>query len=110
MADDNHFAPSEKVDVKVVDDILEKTIDNIQNGKVQIFEIAESARTEYDQMQQELKEIKNKVREVIQEVDNLEKSAIRPKSTWQMSVSTSILILKKILKKPTNKPVICVHV
>ncbi|ACB85891.1 sensor histidine kinase [Natranaerobius thermophilus] len=79
MADDNHFAPSEKVDVKVVDDILEKTIDNIQNGKVQIFEIAESARTEYDQMQQELKEIKNKVREVIQEVDNLEKKCHQAK-------------------------------
>ncbi|HZK18681.1 MAG TPA: sensor histidine kinase [Clostridia bacterium] len=61
------------VDLKDLDKIIERTIGTIENSKEQIYEIAEGARTEYLRVNRELMGIKNEVRQIIEEVDWLEK-------------------------------------
>lgn len=55
-----------------INDILQKTIYSIQNSKEEIIEIVEHARKNVTIVERELYEIKEKVGEVIREVDLLE--------------------------------------
>ncbi|OWZ84910.1 sensor histidine kinase [Natranaerobius trueperi] len=63
----------DKLDITQIDKILEKTIESIEQGKTEIFDIAETARSEYEQLKNELTDIKKQTAELIDEVDNLEK-------------------------------------
>ena len=60
-------------DIRSIDEILKNTIDSIQQGKEEIFEITETTRQEYHQQEEELQNIKKQVAEIIEEVDKLEK-------------------------------------
>lgn len=55
-----------------MDEIISKTIESIANGRKQIFEIAEESRNEYEYLKQKLIELKQKVKETIEEVEYLE--------------------------------------
>ncbi len=60
------------VEVKILNEVIEKTIQAIESGKKEIFEISEKARIECKEVDDELKELRGKVTEVIREVDKLE--------------------------------------
>ncbi len=55
-----------------MDEIVRKTIEAISEGRQQIFEIAEECRNEHKHLQQKLAELKQKVKETIEEVEYLE--------------------------------------
>jgi len=62
-----------KVDIANLDRIIKKTVEAINNSRGQIYEIAEIARKECKRLEEELKEMKEKVRKVILDVEILEK-------------------------------------
>ncbi len=59
-------------DPSSIDNILDKTIATVTESKEQIFEIGEQSRQEFEQLSNELKEIKEQVLKVIQQGDVLE--------------------------------------
>ncbi|KXG77174.1 sensor histidine kinase [Thermotalea metallivorans] len=61
-----------QMDIKKINEIVRNTIDAIEKGKNEIFEIAERARSECKNLEQQVEEIKKKTAMVIQEVDRLE--------------------------------------
>ncbi len=60
------------IDVKLLDQIIQKTALAIEDGKKDIFEISEKARHDYISYEQELLSIKAKLTIMINEVDKLE--------------------------------------
>lgn len=63
------------IDVKLLDRILNETVSVIEQSKGRIFDIAESARTEYMRLEGQLREIKTQVARCIELVDAKEKEA-----------------------------------
>ena len=59
--------------------ILNNTIDTIENNKAQIFDIYETARDEVERSKQQLAELKQKARETIERVDELAREEQREK-------------------------------
>ncbi|WP_442636951.1 sensor histidine kinase [Rossellomorea marisflavi] len=62
-----------KIDTKILDGILEKMIDTVDESKGEIFQIGEQCRNDYQDLMQELLDVKNKVLKVIDEGDELHK-------------------------------------
>jgi two-component system, NarL family, sensor histidine kinase DegS len=62
-----------KIDTKILDGILEKMIDTVDESKGEIFQIGEQCRNDYQDLMQELLDVKNKVLQVIDEGDELHK-------------------------------------
>lgn len=60
------------VEFKQLNEVLNKTINAIQDGKKEIFEISEKARQEYKSIEEKLKEVQEKITGAIKEVDVLE--------------------------------------
>ncbi|MFZ5968150.1 MAG: sensor histidine kinase [Bacillota bacterium] len=60
------------VNVKKLNDIIKNTIDAIDKSRNEIFDIAENARSECRTLEYELEQIKQRVVEVIDQVDTLE--------------------------------------
>ncbi len=56
-----------KVDIKALDRIVERMIDTVDHSKDEIFMIGEQCRKDYDSIFQELKEIKENVKKIIDE-------------------------------------------
>ena len=54
-----------------LDEIVRKTITSLESGKKQIFEIADEARNEWQELDHKLASLKNKVKETIEEVEKL---------------------------------------
>ncbi|CAM3952953.1 sensor histidine kinase [Mesobacillus thioparans] len=61
-----------KFDTKALDLILEKMIETVGDSKDEIFRIAEQCRTDYESITNELKEIKRKVAQIINDGDKLD--------------------------------------
>ncbi|MBN4069395.1 MAG: histidine kinase [Alkaliphilus sp.] len=61
------------IDINMMDEILNKTIATVEDSKEEIFEIAESMRTECDSLQSQLEEMKKKTKDIMLEVVVLEK-------------------------------------
>lgn len=61
-----------KFDTKALDFILEKMIETVGNSKDEIFRIGEQCRTDYESITDELREIKRKVAQTINEGDKLD--------------------------------------
>jgi two-component system, NarL family, sensor histidine kinase DegS len=61
-----------KFDTKALDLILEKMIETVGNSKDEIFRIGEQCRTDYESITDELKEIKRKVAQIINDGDKLD--------------------------------------
>lgn len=62
-----------KLSNKALDQIIEEMIKVVQNSKDEIFHLAEDARTEYEHLAAELKEVREKVIKYIQNGDELER-------------------------------------
>ncbi|WP_453993420.1 sensor histidine kinase [Bacillus nitroreducens] len=60
------------LDSKVLDSILEKMVNTVDYSKEEIFRIGEQSRQEFLTLTDELKEIKERVGTIIEEVDRLE--------------------------------------
>ena len=56
-----------------IDQIVEKTINTIEDGKKQIFEIAEESRQECKELESRLAELGEEIVKIIEQVDHLEK-------------------------------------
>ncbi|MCX7745529.1 MAG: sensor histidine kinase [Clostridia bacterium] len=61
-----------KLDLARMDEIIKKTIDAINNSKNEIYDIAESARKECNNLEEELNMLKLQVKELIETVEVLE--------------------------------------
>lgn len=61
-----------KIDVARLDKIIKKAIEAINNTKSEIYDIADSARRECKKLEEELTELKQRVNELISDVENLE--------------------------------------
>jgi len=59
-------------EIKQLNEIVEKTIQAIENGKKEIFEIGEKARETCDEIECELIQIQEELSKIIKEVDKLE--------------------------------------
>ncbi len=60
------------VNIKQLNDVVDKTVQAIEDGKNEIFEISERARTDVKTIEDELVEIQNKLKLIIADVDQLE--------------------------------------
>ncbi|MEH7381357.1 sensor histidine kinase [Bacillus sp. JJ1533] len=60
------------LDCKVLDSILEKMVNTVDHSKEEIFRIGEQSRNEFVTLTDELKDIKERVGTIIDEVDRLE--------------------------------------
>lgn len=61
------------IDINMMDEILNKTIATVEDSKQEIFEIAESMRTECNSLQSQLEEMRKKTKDIMLEVIVLEK-------------------------------------
>lgn len=61
-----------KVDIDALDKIIKNLINIIENSQVEIYNIAENARQEYQRARQDIEQIRQEVSKTIQEVDRLE--------------------------------------
>lgn len=62
------------VNMDQLDKILKRTIDSIEQSKNEIYDIAEHAQQEYQQLQQELHELKTQISNTIDLVESFEKA------------------------------------
>jgi two-component system, NarL family, sensor histidine kinase DegS len=60
------------LDIKVLDSILEKMVHTVDHSKEEIFRIGEQSRQEFVSLTDELKDIKDRVGTIIDDVDKLE--------------------------------------
>ncbi|WLR41497.1 sensor histidine kinase [Bacillus carboniphilus] len=61
----------QKLDAKLLDKILEKMVKTVHTSKDEIFEIGENSRRQYDDLLQELSNIKIQVNDIIEQGDQL---------------------------------------
>lgn len=61
------------LDLSMLDGVIKKTIETVENGKYQIFEIVEQARQESEHLRQEIRQVREEVNQVIENTDRLER-------------------------------------
>lgn len=66
---------SKKIDTKLLDEIIEKMVETVDHSKSEIFRISEQSLEEFEALSKELKEIKNKVSQMNEKRNKLEKQA-----------------------------------
>lgn len=77
------------LDIERLDKIMNKTIDRINNGKSEIYDIAENSRKDCNNLGEELERLKKETREYIEHVEYIEECY--KQSKWNlMFVSKSI--------------------
>lgn len=74
------YKPS--LDIKILNDIIRNTIESLEKGKIEIFDIAEGARNECKRVEDDLKAIKSAAVRMIDEVDTL--AAMEKKSRQKL--------------------------
>lgn len=67
------MADKGQIDIKRLNEILQDTINNIQNSKEEIEEIVEYSKNEHERLERELNSLKNEIKEQIEEVNRVEK-------------------------------------
>lgn len=88
-----------KVDVANLDKIVKKTVEAINNSKVELFDIAESARKECGRLEQELKDLKMQTAQLIDNVEFLEKELkLSKKNLMQVSKNYDIYSEEETMK------------
>lgn len=60
------------LDTNLIEEILQKTMEALSSSKLQIFDIAESARNEYNGVKADINELKQDIAQIIGRVDKLE--------------------------------------
>lgn len=74
----------ENISLQQLDEIVKKAIEALENGKKQIFEISESARQEWKELEAKLEELQVKVKEAVEEVERL--SLLEKKSRYRLMI------------------------
>ncbi len=59
--------------IEQLDEIVKKTINSLEEGKNQIYMISESARQEWNELEEKFEEIHKEVKQVIEDVEKLER-------------------------------------
>lgn len=67
----------QSIDAKALDKIVRQTIEAMEKGKSQIYDIYEAARTEMDNVKRDLERVKQETASIILRVDELEKKERR---------------------------------
>lgn len=73
------------IDIKKLDKIINNTLKALEEGKKQLYDIAENTREEYERTCRELEEAKEEVSNIIKRVDELEKQEKKAR-IWLMEV------------------------
>jgi two-component system sensor histidine kinase DegS len=68
------------LDIKQLDKIVKKTIDAVNDSKVEIYEIAETARREHRRLEADYQSLKRKAIDIQDEVTELEKQVIETRN------------------------------
>lgn len=63
---------NKKLDARQLDRIVKKMIETVDQSKAEIFRISEQSRKEHDRLIEELQQVKEEVKRVIHQTDNLE--------------------------------------
>ncbi|WP_339171703.1 sensor histidine kinase [Anoxybacillus sp. FSL W8-1294] len=63
---------NKKLDARQLDRIVKKMIETVDQSKAEIFHISEQSRKEHDRLIEELQQVKEEVKRVIHQTDNLE--------------------------------------
>lgn len=71
------MAKIQKIDVKSIDEIREEMIDTVTSSKGDIFRISEQCREDYENMTNELAEIKKMMIKLVEEEDFLEEQVLK---------------------------------
>ncbi len=61
-----------KLAPKLLDEIVERTLQSLEQGKIEIFDIAETTRNEMERIKVDLEKIKKETSQVISQVDQME--------------------------------------
>lgn len=77
---------NKKIDIANLDKIIKKTIEAINNSKVELYDIAESARNECKRLEIELEDLKLRTAEIIDDVERLE-NELKESKKYLMLVS-----------------------
>ena len=88
-----------KIDVRTLDQILEKMINTVDSSKSEIFQIGEQCRQEYETLSDELKEVKVMVSQVIDEGEDLEVKLVSQEDVYLLLVSIFAIIQKSKFEK-----------
>ena len=59
------------IEIKELDQIINKTATSIEDGKKEIFEISEKTRQDYNHYEQEILNVKTKLTLIVNEIDKL---------------------------------------
>ncbi|MFQ9246425.1 MAG: hypothetical protein ACLR3R_03125 [Clostridium paraputrificum] len=84
--------------IKDINLILEKVIEEINEGKDKIFSITESLKNEFENQKQELEIILVNIKETIREVDQLEKKD-REMRNKLAKISANLTVSDELVKK-----------
>lgn len=60
-------------EITTINDIIKETVQAVKQGQEQVFQIADMARDEYVKLQKEIENLNREIKEVIAEVDELER-------------------------------------
>lgn len=71
------MAKFQKIDMKSIDEIREEMIDTVTSSKGDIFRISEQCRQDYENMKNELSEIKEMMVKLVTEEDHLEEQVLK---------------------------------
>lgn len=74
------------INVDKLDRIIKRTKKIVEKSKVEIYELGENARQEYNRTKLELEDVRNEITDIIREVDKLEKEYIKSR-IYLMEVS-----------------------
>lgn len=85
---------SNTIDVKMLDKIVKNTLDAIEKSKSQIFDIYEAARNEMENVRKDVERVKQKMADIIFNVDELEKRERRARLRL-MEVSRNFRVYKE---------------
>ena len=64
---------SEFLSTKTVEEILKRTLNALEEGKTQMYDVAEAARHEHNRVQQNLDQVRSEIQQAIHDVENLER-------------------------------------
>ncbi|HEX3028824.1 MAG TPA: sensor histidine kinase [Clostridia bacterium] len=97
---------SPKINIEKLDSIVKKTVDAINTGKQEIYDIADSARRESKKLEEELTQLKEQVKILIDEVEVLEAELKDSKRKLMLAnknfESCSQEVLKEAYEKADN--------
>lgn len=73
-------SPQSEINLKVIDKVIKKTLEAIEQSKHQIYDIAEGAQKEMQKLKQELNQVHQEACDIVDKVDDIEKNYRRSRN------------------------------